>query len=79
MDAIKTDYWEKHYTVNKNSFLNTGPSTLHTGLKLTTTTGWTGPFAKTSSNAYNSKTTQYMIILMTFLEKKNFCIYQKIL
>ena len=32
-------------------------------------TGWTGTFAKTSSNAYNSKTTQYMIILMTILEK----------
>ena len=36
-------------------------------------TGWTGTFAKTSLNGYNSKTTRYMIILMTFLEiLKNF-------
>ena len=32
-------------------------------------TGWTGTFAKTSSDAYNSKIIRYMTNLMTFLEK----------
>ena len=31
-------------------------------------TGWTGTFAKTSLNGYNSRTTRCVIILMTFLE-----------
>ena len=35
-------------------------------------TWWTGTFKKTSFNAYNSKTTHYMIILMTFNFLENF-------
>ena len=38
-------------------------------LVYTVLTGWTGTFEKTSLNAYNSKSTCYMTILMTFLEK----------